>query len=81
MACNSAIVAPALAEALVHRFFAAFGDADLRFFTNGTFHEAPGERLTYSGVSWQPATEATFDTGVLVLGPVASGALWVEDED
>jgi hypothetical protein len=81
MAFNAAIVAPALAKSLVDRFFASFGDADVHFFTNGTFHEAPGERVTYSGATWQPATGATFDTGVLVVGPVASGALWVEEED
>jgi hypothetical protein len=28
-----------------------------------------------------PATDATFDEGVLVLGPNRSGCFWVEDED
>jgi hypothetical protein len=31
--------------------------------------------------SWDPATDATFDMGVLVLGAAKSGCLWVEDED
>jgi hypothetical protein len=80
LAYNVAMVAPALATSLVDRFFAAFDGADVHYFTNGSFHEAPGDRLACSGASWQPATAATFDTGVLVVGPVASGALWVEDE-
>jgi hypothetical protein len=28
-----------------------------------------------------PATDATFDEGVLLLGPDRSGCFWVEDED
>jgi hypothetical protein len=31
--------------------------------------------------SWAPATEATFDMGVLVIGTKAAGCLWIEDED
>jgi hypothetical protein len=31
--------------------------------------------------NWCPATDATFDEGVLVMGPQHSGCLWVEDED
>ncbi len=52
-----------------------------RFYTNGTFQEAPGTELTWSGATWNPATAATLDTGVLIVGPNRSGCLWVEDED
>jgi hypothetical protein len=31
--------------------------------------------------SWMPATKATFDMGVLVLGTTRIGCLWIEDED
>jgi hypothetical protein len=31
--------------------------------------------------NWCPATDATFDEGVLVISPQRSGCLWVEDED
>jgi hypothetical protein len=31
--------------------------------------------------SWMPATHATFDMGVLVIGATRVGCLWVEDED
>lgn len=81
LAYDCVVVAPALADSLLERFFAVFGSHDVRYFTNGTFHEAPAENPTHSGVTWQPATAATFDTGILIVGPIASGVLWVEDED
>jgi hypothetical protein len=31
--------------------------------------------------SWTPATAATFDMGVLVIGAAKVGCLWVEEED
>jgi len=31
--------------------------------------------------NWMPATQATFDMGVLVMGSSKTGCLWVEDED
>ena len=31
--------------------------------------------------NWCPATDATFDEGVLVLGAQRCGCFWVEDED
>lgn len=34
----------------------------------------------YTNHGW-PATEATFDGGILISGPDRSGCLWVEDED
>jgi hypothetical protein len=47
--------------------------------------EGQGPRLvTNAGAdsnTWAPATEATFDLGVLVLGTSKAGCLWVEDED
>ncbi len=58
-----------------------FGTGGVRFFTNGTFHEPPEAQRIRSGASWTPVTPATFDTGVLVMGPRCSGCLWVEDED
>ena len=46
-----------------------------RYFTNGTFHK-PG-----NPDGWTPLTDATFDTGVVALGPTVAGILWVQDED
>ena len=31
--------------------------------------------------SWTPATAATFDLGILVIGTSRAGCLWVEDDD
>jgi hypothetical protein len=82
LAYKSEIMAESRAAELTDRFFAQFGPG-ARFFTNGTFHEGP--RLlsdsASTGASWKPVTEATFDTGVLVVAPGRSGWLWVEDED
>lgn len=39
---------------------------------------AQARYFTHNGYS---VTEATFDTGVLVIGAFQSGCLWVEDED
>jgi len=45
------------------------------------FFEQFGPGARFFTINWCPATDATFDEGVLVLGPQRSGCLWVEDED
>ena len=48
------------------------------------FTEQPIEFATNAGVqpaSWTPATQATFDMGVLMISSSAAGCPWVEDED
>lgn len=30
---------------------------------------------------WEPATDYTFDAGVVVIGSVGSGLIWIADED
>jgi hypothetical protein len=59
---------------LVSLFFELYCGPSGRFFSNGDFSQKPA-------ASWMPATEATFDTGVLIVGSARSGCLWVEDED
>lgn len=59
----------------VEEFLMEFDTSHPRFFTNGNWHESGSTR------TWSDATDATFDTGVLVLGKPYSGCLWVEDED
>jgi hypothetical protein len=81
MAYNVEIMSSTRASELAGRFLAQFGTEGVRFYTNGTFHETRGAKLTWSGVQWDPVTTATFDTGVLIVGPRKSGCLWVEDED
>jgi hypothetical protein len=82
LAHHSEIMPESRAAELTDRFFAQFGPG-ARYFTNGTFHEQPqriSETVT-TGASWEPVTEATFDTGVLIIASRYSGCLWVEDED
>ena len=81
MAYNAEILPADRAVELADRFLSPFRAQEVRFFTNGSFHEARGPKLTWSGASWNPATQATFDTGVMILGPKFSACLWVEDED
>ncbi len=67
------------AEQLAVQFLQAIPASGTRYFTNGTFgrpRESPN-----IGPSWSPATDATFDTGVLILGSSLSACLWFEDED
>ncbi|MFO0797040.1 MAG: hypothetical protein U0804_06150 [Gemmataceae bacterium] len=66
---------------LADRFLAPFGTDGVRYFTNAMFDEKAEPMFTLSSFGWNPVTAATFDTGVLVVGPRRCGCLWVEDED
>ncbi|HKP55385.1 MAG TPA: hypothetical protein VJV78_01620 [Polyangiales bacterium] len=63
-----------LAAAFVELFAGSKADC----FTNASFNEEGG-RLSLS--EWTPLTDATFDTGILVLSTERAGCLWVQDED
>ncbi len=63
------------AQTLANRFIACFDEQDAQYYTNGYYY-ADG-----SNHGWTPATDATFDTGILIIGKSRSGYLWVEDED
>ena len=61
-----------------NEFLEAFPEEAL-FFTNGVWiANANGHRQLSE---WSPATDATFDSGILVLAPGQIGVVWVEDED
>ncbi len=62
------------ANELAGQFFEQFG-AGATCFSNGWTGWETGS------TGWHPATDATFDTGVLVVGHDRSGCIWVEDED
>ena len=47
----------------------------------GKFFEQFGAQARYFTNNGCPVTDATFDVGVLVIGVLQSGCLWVEDED
>ncbi len=67
------------ARELAAAFVSSFPQQSTRYFTNGTFGK-PRESPNI-GASWSPATEATFDTGVLVLSSESTACLWFKDED
>ncbi|MCK7476330.1 MAG: hypothetical protein M0C28_01140 [Candidatus Moduliflexus flocculans] len=67
------------AEELASQFMQEFGWPPCRFFTNWIFEQRANGLLymTWGGMS----PDATFNTGVLVLGLQKSACVWVEDED
>jgi hypothetical protein len=71
LAYRSNIMSAARAAELWARFMALFEGQDAKFATNASAYLD----------AWTPATEATFDLGVLVIGTSKAGCLWVEDED
>jgi hypothetical protein len=81
LAYNAVVVPATQAVELADRFLAQFGTEGVRFYTNGDFHEVWLPKLSRTGASWNPVTSATFDTGVLIVGPRSCGCLWVEDEN
>ena len=71
MAHGSEIMSASRAADLWQQFRALFDGQELEFASNtGTLPN-----------SWNPATPATFDTGVLVMGTTKAGCFWVEEED
>ena len=71
LAYNSQLMSASDATELWRQFMVLFDGQDVEFVSNA---DAQGD-------SWTPATPATFDMGVLVLGASKAGCLWVEDED
>ena len=71
------------AIAVIGEFLGKFSDGAL-FFTNGNWEQGwkkAEDGIRSVGPSWEPATSATFDGGVIALDPKRSGILWLEDED
>ncbi len=53
--------------------------SEAMFYTNGKFGKVEtGKKLVSS---WNPATDATFDTDVIVIYEEIVGCVWVIDED
>jgi hypothetical protein len=71
LAHGSKIMSGSRAAHLWEQFMALFDGQDVKFATNAAALVS----------SWTPATRATFDMGVLVIGVTRVGCLWVEDED
>lgn len=69
LANRLALLPASRAKALAAHFLDAFPEPGAEFWTN------------LSGTAGNPATAATFDGGVLVVGAEQCGCFWVEDED
>lgn len=79
MAYGVEIMPRARAREIAQGLLAGYAGSETRYFTNGEYgllHNNPN-----AGPGWNPATDSTFDTGVLVLASDKSLCLWVEDED
>ena len=74
MAYSHPMMAEERAKELAERFLEQFG-AEAKVYSNGWTGWETGS------TGWNPATDATFDTGVLIIGNDRSGCVWVEDED
>lgn len=79
LAYNSDVDSAPLAEEVSRHFVQEFCDG-ARFFTNGEWHDDNPTIGRSVGV-WTPATESTFDAGILVLHDDRVGVYWIEDED
>lgn len=75
LAYGDPVVPLEAAQRLADAFLELASALGMRFYTNGGF----GDGATSFG--WAPATGATFDAGVLAVGPHGSACIWVEDED
>ena len=81
LAYRTTLMAAARASQLWEEFLKLFSGQALQFATN--LGEVSGRFDLQSAVafSFSPATSATFDLGVIVLGTSNTGCLWVEEED
>ena len=75
MAYGLQLMAPELALALAEEFVAALAGDGTKFYTNGEFGRVDGRP------AWNPATGATFDTGILAVTRTRVACVWVMDED
>ena len=65
--------------ALAIQFVDQFPPHGTAYYTNGEFGKSRDDPQI--GPSWHSVTDATFDTGVLVLSLQSTGCLWFKDED
>ncbi|KJV36829.1 hypothetical protein VI08_02820 [Luteibacter yeojuensis] len=79
MAYGCELMPATMADQLSAEFVDVFAGQAPVYFTNGTF----GLPRDSSGVgpTWNPATGATFDSGILVIAQDRIGCAWFMDED
>ena len=78
MAYNVKIMSSEKAKNLAVEFVDDFGGGAI-FYTNGEYGKSRTNLNV--GPSWSPATDATFDTGVIVIFNEVVGCAWFADED
>jgi hypothetical protein len=78
LAYGNRLLSLARAEELAGQVMERFTTPGVRFLTNGQFKQGAAATVLSH---WDPATDATFDTGVLMLGTAESGCVWVAEED
>ncbi|MEM7206480.1 MAG: hypothetical protein AAF434_01525 [Pseudomonadota bacterium] len=78
MAYSAKIMSSEKAKNLANEFIGKFGDEAV-FYTNGEYGKPRSNPSV--GPSWSPATDATFDTGVIVVSNGVVGCAWFADED
>jgi hypothetical protein len=79
LAYGAKILSKKLSEELASAFLAEVEPESAKYFSNVTTYLA--EQTGLSPDAWRPATDGTFDSGVLVVGTTRSACFWVEDED
>jgi hypothetical protein len=79
LAYGNRLLSLSRAEELAGQVMQRFTSPGVRFLTNGQFKQGTAAALVLS--HWDPATDATFDTGVLMLGSTESACVWVAEED
>lgn len=78
MAYSVKIMPSEKANNLAEEFIGTFGGEAI-FYTNGEYGKP--RKNPNVGPSWSPATDATFDTGVIVISNEVVGCVWFADED
>jgi hypothetical protein len=71
----------AAAESLAQRFVDALPEDAVFFANRGDASNSDSDPGDPDKSGWNPATLATFDTGVLAVTPTGSACIWFEDED
>ena len=74
LAYDAPIMPEEVAHGLASRIVRFFGPGAI-FYTNHS--QAEGQ----STGSWDPLTDATFDTGIIAVGAMCVGVVWFMDED
>jgi hypothetical protein len=79
LAYGNRLISLGRAEELASQVMQRFAGAGVRYYTNAEFKHGAAAALVLS--RWDPATNASFDTGVIILGASESACVWVADED